>query len=135
MNNFLTPAEQKEKQRQTKSTFVNLFLASIMICFSLISTLVEFETFTSQIVMAGFIIAATILSLILLVRWIKSLDEYEFNLNARACLVALYSSLLYLPLQYLSEIGLLPELHVTFLFLWIWFAYLIAIKYFSKQKS
>jgi len=125
--------EQKEKQRQTKSIAINLVIATIIILFALVSTFFEFEDLASKIVLASGIVAASLLCMFLLVRWIKSLDEFEYTINARACLVAMYSSLLYLPLQYLSEIGLIPELHVAFLFMGVWLVYLIAIFYYHYK--
>ncbi|MBT8142437.1 MAG: hypothetical protein HKN88_02775 [Gammaproteobacteria bacterium] len=126
-----SPAEQKEKQRQTKSLVVNLVIATVIIVFAFAATFFEFEALSAKVVFAAGIIAASLLCFILLVRWIRSLDEFEYNLNARACLVAMYSSLFYLPLQYLSEIGVLPEIHVVFLFMGIWIVYLIAIFYYQ----
>ena len=122
-----TPAEQKATHRETKSILTSILIASIIIGFSLISTFFEFKTFSSKIVMATLIIAATLLAFFLLVRWLKNLDEYEIQINAHACMIALYSSLFYLPLQYLSEIGLLPEIHVAFFFMFLWFIYLVSI--------
>lgn len=123
-----TPAEQKERTRETKSIFVNILLASIMIGFALITTLFDFESLTSQVSMAVLIIVSTLIVGFLLVRWLKSLDEYESQVNAQASMIALYSSLLYLPLQYLNKIGLLPEIHIAFFFMYLWIVYLIAIK-------
>lgn len=122
-----TPAEQKVTQRQTKSILVSIFIASIIIGLSLISTFFEFESFASKIVMTTVIVAATLLAIFLLISWLKSLDEYESQVNAHACMIALYSSLFYLPLQYLSEIGLLPEIHVAFFFMFLWFVYLVSV--------
>lgn len=122
-----TPAEQKAKQRQTKSILVNILIASIIIGFSLISTIFEFDSLSSQLVMAALIVAATLIAFILIVRWLKNIDEYERQVNAHACMIALYSSLIYLPLQYLSEIGLLPEIHVGIFFMFVWFVYLVSV--------
>lgn len=126
-NTNKSPAELKTKQKEAKSILVNLLLASMMIGFALISTFFEFETMSAKIVMATVIIAATLLGVFLLVRWLKSLDEYERGINARACMIAVYSSLIYLPFQYLSEINLIPEINIAFLFLFIWFVYLISM--------
>ena len=123
----LTPAEQRSKQRQTKAIVVNVIIATLIIGFSLISTFFEFKDLSAKIIVGSGIIAASLLCFFLLVRWMKSLDEYEFELNSRACLIALYSTLFYLPLQYLSEIGLIPELHAAFLFLGMWLTYIIAL--------
>lgn len=126
----LSPSEQKTQQRQTRSIVINIVIAALMIAFAMIATFFDFESLASKVVMASAILATSLLCLFLLVRWLKSLDEFESALNAKACLVAMFSSLLYLPLQYLSEIGLIPEIHITFLFMYIWFVYLIAIKYY-----
>jgi len=122
-----TPAEQKSKTRDAKSIAINLLVALIIIIFSLISTFFDFETFASKLVMAGLIIAATLLALFLIIKWLKSLDEFEKQINNHACMVALYSSLFYLPLQYISEIGLIPEIHVGIFFMFMWFVYLVTV--------
>ncbi len=122
-----TPAEQKAKHREKKSILINILIASIIIGFSLVSTFFEFESLSSQLVMAALIVAATIIAFILIVRWLKSIDEYEYQINAKACLIALYSSLFYLPLQYLSEIGLLPEIHVGIFFMFLWAVYTVSL--------
>ena len=128
-----TPAEQKEKTRETKSILVNILLASMMIGLSLISSFFEFDTLASKIVMAAVIIAATLLGIFLLVRWLKSIDEYERSINARASMIALYSSLIYLPFQYLSEIELIPEINIVFLFMYIWMIYLVAMIFIVRK--
>ena len=122
-----TPAELKAQHKEKKSLIENIILASLMISFALISNFFEFETLSSRIVMAAAIITASLLGLFLLVRWLKSLDEYESGVNARASMIALYSSLLYLPLQYLNEIGFLPEVHIIFLFMFMWLVYLVSV--------
>jgi len=84
-----TPAEQKVKLRQKKSITVNLVIASLIIGFSIISTFVEFEALSSKLIMASLIIAASFVCCFLLIRWFKSLDEYEYQLNAKAALILL----------------------------------------------
>ena len=133
-NEIKSPAELKAKARETKSIFVNLLLASMMIGLALVSTFFEFESFSSKIVLASVIIVATLLGAVLLVRWLKSLDEYEKGINAEASMFALYSSLFYLPLQYISEIGLIPEIHVGIFFMYLWFMYLCKLIY-AHQKG
>ena len=122
-------AELKVQKKQSKSILVSLLIAFLIIALAVITTFFEFETYASKIVIAAIIVSTSILCSILLVRWLKSIDEFESTVNARACLIAMYSSLLYLPIQYLSEIGLIPELHAAFLFMFMWFVYLIAIVY------
>ena len=125
--------EIKEKRRHTKSLVINFIIASLMIGFALITTFFEFEALTAKLVIAFAIVAASLFCGIMLARYLKCLDEFEKRINADACSVALYSSLLYLPLQYLSEIGLIPELHVAFLFMGMWFIYVLAIFYYHYK--
>ena len=122
-----TPAEQKSKKRQSQSILVNIFIATMMISFAFSSTFFEFETLKSKVIMAVYILTATIITAYFLIKWLKSLDEYEKQINAHACMVALYSSLFYLPLQYISEIGLIPEIHVAFFFMFLWLVYLLTV--------
>jgi hypothetical protein len=85
--------------------------------------------------MATAIIISTAIGIFLLTRWIKSLDEYEVVINARASMIALYSSLLYLPFQYLSEINLIPEINIAFLFMFIWLVYMLAMFFIVYKKA
>ncbi len=133
--NIKSPAEKKAKQRETKSLLISLFLASMIVIFALISTFIEFESSSSKTIMATAIIISTAIGIFLLTRWIKSLDEYEVVINARASMIALYSSLLYLPFQYLSEINLIPEINIAFLFMFIWLVYMLAMFFIVYKKA
>ena len=133
--NIKSPAEKKAKQRETKSLLISLFLASMIVIFALISTFIDFESSSSKTIMATAIIISTAIGIFLLTRWIKSLDEYEVVINARASMIALYSSLLYLPFQYLSEINLIPEINIAFLFMFIWLVYMLAMFFIVYKKA
>lgn len=132
-NDTNNSGEKKEKQRQVKSVMINLIIASLIMFFAFITTFFDFDTLSSKLVIASAIIVAAFFCGIMLVRYLKSMDEFEYTLNARACLVGMYSSLLYLPIQYLSELELIPELHVAFLFMGMWFIYLLAIFYYHYK--
>jgi len=95
--NTKTPAEQKAKSRQTKSIALSLIVATVIVVTSFVVTFVDYETFAARVVIAGVIIAVTLFCFIGLIRWFKSIDEYEFNVNAKASQIALYSSMFYLP--------------------------------------
>lgn len=111
-NTTKSPAELKAKKKEIKSLFTQLIIA-----FALISTSFDFETLMAKVIFATVIIITTLVCTFMLIRWVKDTDEYEFNINAKACFVAMYSSLLYLPLQYLSELGLIPEIQTVFFFM------------------
>jgi len=122
-----TLAEQKAHDKETKSILINVFIATMIISFALASALFDFENYKSKIIMAFYILIATILTALFLIKWLKSLDEYEKQINSQASMVAFYSSLFYLPFQYLSEIGLIPEIHIAFFFMFIWLVYVSSI--------
>jgi len=122
-----TQAEQKSQHRERKSIFINLLIATVIIGFSLVSTFFEFNNLKAKYLMATLIVAATVIAAFFIINWLKSLDEFEAQMNAKASMTALYSSLFYLPFQYLSEINLIPEIHVSIFFLFIWLVYLISI--------
>jgi len=132
MNN-LSSAEKKVASKQNQAIKINLFIAALIIGLSLVSTLFEFNSLKAKYAIGSVISIATIICFFLIVHWMKSLDEFEFNLNSRAANIALYSSLFYLPFQFLSEIQLLPELHIAFLFMGMWIVYVIALIYISYK--
>ena len=133
--NTKSPAEHKAKQRETKSLLINLFVATMIVILAVASTFFEFESSNSKIIMSTAIIISTVVGVFLLTRWIKSLDEYEAGINARASMIALYSSLLYLPFQYLSEINVIPEINIAFLFMFIWLVYMFAMFFIVCKKT